>query len=264
MTDIAARDVKRLRDATGAGFMDAKKALSETGGDFDAATAWLREKGLASSAKRAARQATEGAVAMARSGDAAALVELRSETDFVAKSPDFVDLANELAQLVADEGEQAVSQKGEAIEDLRITLKENVELGRIVRFLAAAGNVVDAYLHVQNDRGTNGVLVELAGGSQELAHDVAVHIAFSRPQYLSRDDVPQDEVNAERELIEAQARNEGKPEKAMPKIIEGRLTGWFRERCLFEQPFVKNEKQTIHQLLGESTIVRFAQIVIGK
>ncbi len=264
MTNIAAQDVKRLRDATGAGFMDSKKALSLTGGDFDAATAWLREKGLTSSTQRQSREASEGAVAMARSGNAAALVELRSETDFVAKSPDFVDLANELAQLVLDEGEEAVSQRTEALDNLKITMRENVGLGRVVRFEASGDNVVDAYLHVQNDRGTNGVLIELAGGTRELAHDIAVHIAFTRPQHLSRDDVPNAEVEAERQLIEARARNEGKPENALPKIVEGRLTGWFKERCLLQQGFVKEEKQTIQQLLGDASIVRFAQVVIGK
>ncbi len=264
MATISAQDVKRLRDATGAGFMDAKRALTENEGNFETASDWLRQKGLASSGKRAGRQNAEGAVALARSGDAAALVELKSETDFVAKSPDFVDMANRLAQLVADEGEGVVADKAGVIDDLKVTLKENIEIGRVVRIEPAAGNVLDAYLHMQNERGKNGVLVELSGGSQELAHDVAVHIAFARPQYLSRHDVPDAEVEPERRLIEAQAREEGKPEKAMTKIIEGRLTGWFKERCLLEQSFVKDEKQTVQQVLGDATVVRFAQVEIGR
>jgi elongation factor Ts len=264
MPDISAQDVKRLRDATGAGFMDVKRALTESGGDFDAASNWLRQKGLASSGKRAGRQNVEGAVALARSGEAAALVELKSETDFVAKSPDFVEMASQLAQMVADKGEGVVAEMADAIDDLKATLKENIEVGRVVRLEAAPGNVLDSYVHVQNGRGKNGVLVESSGGSQELAHDIAVHIAFTRPQYLARDDVPQAEVDQERSLIEAQAREQGKPEQAMTKIIEGRLTGWFKERCLLEQPFVKDEKRTVQQVLGDAQLVRFAQVEIGR
>ncbi len=264
MTDISASEVKRLRDATGAGFMDAKRALTETGADFEAATNWLRAKGLASSGRRAGRQNVEGAVALARSGNVGALVELRSETDFVAKSPDFVDLTNELAQLVADKGEDAIRDKAEAIDDLKVTLKENIELGRVVRLEVPDDHVLDAYLHVQNDRGKNGVLVELSGGSQELAHDIAIHIAFARPQYLSREDVPEAQVAPERELIEAQAREQGKPEQALAKIVEGRLTGWFKERCLLEQPFVKDEKRTVQEVLDGATLVRFSQVEIGR
>jgi len=264
MSAISAQEVKRLRDATGAGFMDAKRALTENEGDFEAASNWLRQKGLASSGKRAGRQNAEGAVGLARSGDAAALVELKSETDFVAKSPDFVHMADELAQLVAVEGEAVIAEKADAIDDLKVTLKENIELGRVVRVQAGEGNVLDTYLHVQNERGKNGVLVELSGGAQELAHDVAVHIAFARPQYLSRHEVPDSEVEPERKLIEAQAREQGKPEQAMAKIIEGRLTGWFKERCLLEQPFVKDDKRTVQQVLGDATVARFAQVEIGR
>lgn len=264
MSAISAQEVKRLRDATGAGFMDAKRALTENEGNFEASSDWLRQKGLASSGKRAGRQNAEGAIALVRSGDAAALVELKSETDFVAKSPDFVDMANQLAQLVADKGEDVLAERADAIDDLKVTLKENIELGRVVRIEAAAGNVLDTYLHMQNERGKNGVLVELSGGSQELAHDVAVHIAFARPQYLSRHDVPHAEVEPERKLIEAQAREQGKPEQAMAKIIEGRLTGWFKERCLLEQAFVKDEKQTVQKVLGDATVARFSQVEIGR
>ncbi len=264
MTNISAHEVKGLRDSTGAGFMDAKRALTESAGDFEAAGNWLRQKGLASSGGRSARQNVEGAVALARSGNAAALVELKSETDFVAKSPDFVNVANDLAQLVVDKGEDAVKERTDAVDDLRVSLKENVEVGRVVRFEAADGNVLDSYLHVQSDRGKNGVLVELRGGDRQLAHDIAVHIAFARPRYLAREDVPPDEVDAERRVVEALARNEGKPEQALPKIVEGRLSGWFRERCLLEQPFVKDEKRTVQQVLGDVAVVRFSQVEIGR
>jgi|SRR5581483_11099220 len=264
MAEFTAKDVQRLRQSTGAGMMDAKKALEETAGDFEQAAQLLRERGLASSVKRSDRESSEGAVALARSGNVAALVELRSETDFVAKSPEFVSLADELAQLVADKGEDAAASKSDAVDDLKVSLKENISVGRVVRFEAADGNALDTYLHIQSDRGVNGVLVELKGGTQELAHDIAVHIAFARPTFLRREEVPAEDVESERKTLETITRNEGKPEQAMPKIVEGRLNGWFKERVLLEQPYAKDDKQTITQILGDAEIVRFAQIEIGK
>jgi elongation factor Ts len=132
-----------------------------------------------------------------------------------------------------------------------------------VRFVAPEGAVLDAYVHIQNDRGVNGVLVEVTGGDQALAHDVALHVAASRPQFLSRDDVPAERVEEERQLLEARTRNEGKPEQAIAKIVDGRLNGFFKEICLLEQPFVKDPKQTVRQMLGGATITRFAQVEIG-
>jgi elongation factor Ts len=271
---IPAKDVKALRDATGAGMLDAKRALEATGNDFDAAVQYLRERGLGKAAERAGRENINGAVAAATTtdGSAAALVQLKSETDFVAKSPQFVGLAQELAELVAERGEQAVEEKKDALDDLKVTLKENIELGRVVRFEAGPGNVLDTYLHVQNERGINGVLVELAGGSpdrnvKELAHDIAVHIAFGRPNFLTRDEVPAEDVEAERATLEAETRNEGKPEQALPKIVEGKLNGWFKRvpgGVLVEQPYARDDKQTIAQLLGSAKVVRFAQVEIGR
>lgn len=265
MPEFTAKDVQALRQASGAGMMDAKRALTENDGDFDAAAQWLREKGLAKAASRSDRENNQGAVAVAVDTDAvvAAIVELKCETDFVAKSDQFTELAEEIAGLVLEGGEDAAAQKADAIDELKVTLKENIELGRVVRFAAAEGNLLDTYLHVQSDRGVNAVLVELAGGTPELAHDVAVHIAFSKPPYLSRDEVPTDQVEAERASLEAITKAEGKPEAAWPKIIEGRLNGWYKERVLLEQGFVRDEKQTISQLLGDASIVRFAQVVIG-
>jgi elongation factor Ts len=197
---------------------------------------------------------------------AAALVQLRSETDFVAKSSDFVNLVNELAELVAAEGESAVDSKKDAIDDLKLTSKENIELGQVVRFEAGAGNVLDRYLHEQSGRGTNGVIIELAGGTSALAHDIAVHIAFGKPRHLRRADVTAEEVEAERAAIEAETRNEGKPEQALPKIVEGKLNGWYKRipgGVLLEQPYARDDKQTVAQVLGDATVVRFAQVVIG-
>jgi elongation factor Ts len=266
MADFSAKDVKALRDATGAGMMDAKRALEATGGSFGDAASWLRERGLGKAAERSDRDNTEGAVAVAVAGDAAALVELKSETDFVAKSPQFVNLVNELAADVAANGEGAVDTRKDAIDDLKLTLKENIEIGRVARFVAEPGHVLDTYLHVQNGRGVNGILVELDGGTAELAHDVAVHIAFGKPSVLSRDEVPAAEVDTERAALEAQTRNEGKPEAALGKIVEGKLNGWYKRvpgGVLLEQPYARDDKRTVAQVLGDAKIVRFAQVVIG-
>jgi len=266
MPSFTAKDVQALRQATGAGMMDAKRALDENDGDSEAAAQWLREKGLASMAKRDDRENTQGAVAVASTDEAIALVQLRCETDFVAKSDDFVALANELANLVAAKGEDAVNERQEEVERLRITLKENIAVGTVVRFDNGANTVSDAYLHVQSGRGVNGVLVQLEGGDSELAHGIALHIAFAKPQFLTRDEVPADAVAEERKALEAISRNEGKPEAALPKIIEGRLTGWFKERVLLDQPYVQDEKQSVQQVIDAAgaKVSRFAQVVIGQ
>jgi elongation factor Ts len=269
MAEISAKDVKALRDATGAGILDAKKALVETDGDHEAAARLLREKGLVKAEQRASRGAAQGAIAAAfvPATGVAALVQLKSETDFVAKSPPFIQLATALAAAVAEEGEGAADTRKDAIDDLQVTLKENIQLGRVVRFEAADGNILETYLHMQSGRGVNGVLVEVAGGNAELAHDLAVHIAFGKPTYLSRDEVPPEVVEAERATLEAQTRNEGKPEQAIPKIVEGKVQGWFKRvpgGVLIEQPYAKDEKQTVSQVLGGAKVVRFAQVLIGE
>jgi len=260
---FTAKDVQALRQSTGAGMMDCKRALEESDGDMEAARRWLREQGLAGAAKRAGRQASQGAVALAAEGGAAAIVELRCETDFVAKNDDFVSLVDELAGVVAAKGEEAVAERAEAIDNLRITLKENISVGQVVRFELNPGSDLGTYLHTQAGRGVNAVLVELTGGNAELAHDVAVHIAFARPTHLRRQDIPEEEVAAERSTVEAIARKEGKPEAALAKIIEGRMNGWFKERALLEQAYARDEKRTITDVLGTAEVVRFAQVVVG-
>lgn len=264
MANFSAQDVQKLRQATGAGMMDAKRALDENGGNFEEAQQWLREKGLASAAKRTDRENAEGAVALAQLDNKAALVELKCETDFVAKSEDFVNVSNDLAAAVAERGEDAINELKAKVEELNISLKENIAIGRIARIEAGSGEVIDGYLHIQNDRGKNGVLVQLRGGTKEIAHDIAVHIAFARPQYVRKEDVPAEVVAAERETFESIAKNEGKPDAALPKIVEGRLQGFFKEICLLEQPWVKDEKQTIAQMLGDAELIRFEQIEIGQ
>jgi len=262
---IDTKDVQELRRSTGAGVLDCKRALEAAGGDLAKAAAWLREQGLVQSAKRAERESAQGAVAVANLASGAAVVALQCETDFVAKSDDFVNLAGDLAHLVAEKGEEAASELAGDVERLRLALKENIVVGQVVRFEAADGTVLDTYLHVQNDRGVNGVLVEVAGAGAELAHDVALHIAHMRPRWIGRDEVPPERVEAERAVLETLTRNEGKPEAAVPKIVEGRLRGFFGQPgvALLDQPFVKDAKRTVGAVLGDASVTRFAQVEIG-
>jgi elongation factor Ts len=258
-----AKDVQSLRQTTGAGMMDCKKALEENGGDIEAAKQWLREKGLAASAKRDDRDNAQGVVALKVEGNRAAIIKLKCETDFVASSDGFKDEADAIVNAVFDKGEAGAADRAAQIDDLKITLKEKIELGETIRFEAASGNVLDSYTHIQGGRGVNGVIVEMAGATQELAHDVAVHIAFARPRYLTIDDVPADVLAKERETLETITRNEGKPEQAIAKIVEGRIGGFFKDVCLLEQPYAKDDKVSIKQLIGSASIVRFAQVEIG-
>ena len=261
---ITAKDVMTLRQATGVGMMDAKKALEANNGDMDAATQWLRVQGLASAAKRAEREAGEGAVAVVRNGNVAAIVEMRCETDFVAKSEQFTAMVDDIAARVCAEGPEAVSHFQEQLETMLTTLKENISIGRVYRLEDGEGEVVDTYIHQQSGRGVNAVAVVLKNGTEELAHEIAVHIAFAKPSYLNRDEVPAAEVEAERQTVTEISLNEGKPEAALPKIIEGRLNGWFKERVLNEQSYVKDEKQSVKDFLGAASITSYAQVVIGQ
>jgi elongation factor Ts len=173
-----------------------------------------------------------------------------------------VSLVDEIAARVCAEGKDATSQFDEQIEKLLTTLKENISIGRVYRLEAKEGEVVETYIHQQSGRGVNAVAVVVKGANEEVAHEIAVHIAFAKPLFLTRDDVPSSEVDAERKTVEEISRNEGKPDAALPKIIEGRLNGWFKERVLVEQSYVKDEKQTIQQFLGTASIVSFAQVVV--
>lgn len=260
---FTAKDVQALRQATGAGMMDAKKALEAAGGDTEAAAKWLREQGLAASAKRSERENAQGVVALHVAGAAGAIVELKCETDFVAGSDQFKHEADTLAKLVVAGDVSSVASRQAELDDLRITLKENIELGRAVRVEAAEGEILDSYLHVQGGRGVNGVLVVVKGGDTALAHDIAVHVAFARPKYLTRDDVPAEIVAEERSTLETLTRNEGKPDAALPKIVEGRLQGFYKSIVLLDQPYAKDDKQSIGQLLGDATITTYAQVEIG-
>ncbi|MGH9171916.1 MAG: translation elongation factor Ts [Acidimicrobiales bacterium] len=266
MAEFSTKDISELRRRTGAGILDCRAALETSDGDIDNAAQWLREQGKASAGKRADRQRAEGAVAVVVEGDLGAIAALECETDFVAKSAEFVQLVDELAAELAAGGDAALEVQRERVEKLAIVLKENIGIGRTQRFEAAEGSILDSYLHIQNGRGVNAVLVEITGSDHALGHDIAVHIAFARPEYLRREDVPAEVVASERQTAETIARNEGKPEGALPKIIDGRLTGWFKEHCLLEQPYVRDEKKTIADLMRDAGGVeptRFAQVVVG-
>jgi elongation factor Ts len=260
MPAFTAKDVQDLRKATGAGMMDAKKALTEADGDFDAAVQILREKGLAKAATRVDRENAEGAVAIAADGGrAAALVQLRAETDFSAKSEGFQALVADLAQLVLEKGPEAIAERSAELDDLRLATKENLELGTVARFEAVDGAVIDAYLH---GGGRAGVLIEGVGVEPEVLHEIALHVAFAKPQYLDRAEIPAEAVEKERVALLEITKGEGKPEAAWPKIVEGRLNAWFADQVLLEQG-VLGEKETVQQRIGSGTITRFVLATIG-
>ena len=266
MAAITAKEVQALRKKTSAGILDCRHALEEADGDMEEAERILREKGIISAAKRQHRERTEGAVAVVVHGDhkpVGAIAMLECETDFVAKSPDFVSLVEEIANELALKGDDALAEFAGRIEDLTLVSKENIALGQTVRFEAAESAIIGSYLHLQNARGVNAVLVELVGGPESLAHDIALHIAFARPEYLRREDVPAEQIEDVRQTAAAIARNEGKPEAALDRIVEGRLQGWYKERVLLDQPFVRDEQYSIGQLLGSAQLLRFAQAVVG-
>ncbi len=262
MADITAADVKSLRDATGAGMMDAKKALVEADGDRQKAAQILRQKGLSKVATLEDRENNQGAVAIATQGNVASLVELKSETDFSAKADDFVQLTQRLADAVLADGEGAVDSLKDDLDSLKIAKRENIEIGKVARFEAAEGNVLDAYVHIQDGRGTNAVLLEVEGSDLETAHEIALHIAFAKPSALSRDEIDPALVETARSGFEELTIKEGKPEQAVPKIVEGRMNSWYGERVLPEQGMF-GDKETVQQRLGDGRIVRFAQAVIG-
>jgi len=269
MSHFSAADVKKLRELTGAGMMDCKKALDEADGDFDQAVEILRVKGAAKAANRAAeREASAGLVAHAPG----VLVELKCETDFVAKGEDFIVAAQKIADAAAEAkpadvdalravslGDQTV---GEVVDGLAVSIGEKIELGQYVHF---DGPVV-AYLHKRSADlpPAVGVLVEYDGDA-DAARAAAMQVAAMRPQYLTRDEVPADIVEHERKIAEATSREEGKPEQAIAKITEGRLNGFFKDVVLLEQPSVTENKKTVKAVLDAAgtTLLRFARFEVG-
>ena len=267
---ISAADVKKLRELTGAGMMDCKVALEEADGDFDKAGELLRIKlGKKAAARGAEREATSGLVATS----GGALVELKSETDFVAKNDDFVAAAQRIADAAAAaKAADTESLKaapldgktvGEVVEDLAITIGEKIELGQVAYF---EGQSV-TYMHKRaaDLPPAVGVLVEYAGSDAEAARGAAMQIAAMRPTYLTREDVPSDLVDKEREIGAAIAREEGKPEQAIEKIAEGRLNGFFKDVVLLDQPSVSETKKSVKAVLDAAgiTVTRFARFEVG-
>jgi elongation factor Ts len=277
MANFTAADVKRLRDQTGAGMMDCKNALAEADGDLEAAIELLRVKGVKDAGKRAARTAANGLVtAELADHSVGVLIELNCETDFVAKTDLFQQAAAEIARvaiasgvfdrlaLLAAEARPGVTVE-QLIEEAGASLKEKLELGRYARF---EGGYVERYLH-RTDAAlppTIGVLVQLDQDNSEIARDLAQQIAAARPLYLTRDDVPADVVEKERRIAEQITRDEGKPEQAIPKIVEGRLNSYFKDVVLTEQAFVKDQKTTIKQVLAQAglTVTGFARFQVGQ
>ena len=269
MADVTAADVKKLRDLTGAGMMECKKALVENDGDFEKAAEALRVKGAAKAAARGAEREASNGLVVTKDG---ALVELRAETDFVAKNADFQALADAVvakaAQIKADDAETLAAADldgktvAETITELAATIGEKLELGRV----AFVDGTVATYMHKRaSDLPAQvGVLVAYQG-SEDAARSVAMQIAAMRASYLTRDEVPADVVETERRVAEAKAKEEGKPEAALPKIIEGRVNAYFRDNVLLEQESVVEAKKSVKDVLDAqgTTINRFVRFEIG-
>jgi elongation factor Ts len=275
---ISAGEVKELRERTGAGMMECKKALEETGGDMEAAIDLLRSKGAAKAAKRAGRAATEGTLASHVEDGVGALVELNCETDFVARTDDFRALARQLAEHVAKHatdldgaaGGEAVQDQplmsdgpsvGDVVTEVAAKTGERIVVHRVARFQAESGRV-GSYVHMT---GKIGVLVELGGAAdEELARDVAMHVAAARPLAVSGAEIPPEVVERERAVYLEQVRQEGKPEAIQEKIVDGKLQKFYKEQALIEQPFVKDPDRTIGQLVGEVGVRRFVRFELGE
>ena len=277
MANFTAADVKRLREQTGAGMMDCKNALGEADGDLEAAVELLRLKGAKDVNKRATRTAGNGLVAAELDGTSAGvLVELNCETDFVAKTDLFQQVAGQIAQaavdakaadrltLLATEVRPGTTVE-QLIDETGASLKEKLELGRYTRF---EGGYVATYLH-RSDAAlppTLGVLIQIDQDKAEVAKDLAQQVAAMRPLYTRREDVPADVVEKERRIAEQITRDEGKPEQAIPKIVEGRLNAYFKDVVLTEQAFVKDQKTTINKVLAQNgiSVTGFARFQIGQ
>lgn len=268
---ITAADVKKLRDATGAGMMDAKKALTEADGDFDKAVDLLRVSGAAKAAKRSDREASNGLVAAAGT----TLVHIGSETDFVAKNAEFVEAAEQIAQAAEKAGANSREEANAATLDDGRTVAEVLsdlagKIGEKIELADAAH--VEGTSHVYLHRRSPdlppqvGVLVEYEGDDAEAVHGTCLQIAAMSPRWLSREDVPADVVEHERTVAADTAREEGKPDKIIDRIVEGRLNGFYKENCLLEQPAISDDKKAVGDLLDAAgvTVTRFVRFSAGE
>lgn len=270
---ITAAQVKELRERTGAGMMECKKALVETDGDMDGAIEHLRKTGLAKADKKAGRTAAEGRIALKRSDDGktGVLVEVNCETDFVAKDDNFVSFADAVAEMaLAERPADAEALNGLAMDDgtvadavkaLVAKLGENVRVRRLA-YLEAGDGQLGAYLHGERI----GTLVAVQGGDENLARDLAMHVAAQRPAHLGPDDVPAEEVDKERQILKAQAEDSGKPPEIVDKMVEGRLRKHLGEITLLGQPFVKDPDTTVEKLLKQAgaTVTGFRRLEVGE
>lgn len=271
---ISANQVKELRERTGAGMMECKKALTETNGDLDAAIEWMRKQGLAKADKKASRTAAEGVIVMqfAADGKRGVMVEINSETDFVAKSDEFQGFAKQVAQTILDKKPSNLDELlnmpmagGATVNVVRqervAKLGENISVRRFTD-MSAKNGVVGGYLHGSRI----GVLVELEGGTVDLAKDVAMHVAASRPLCVSPDEVPAALVAKEKEIFIAQAAESGKPKEIIEKMVMGRVNKFLKESTLLGQPFVKNPDITVEKLVADAKakVVRFERVEVGE
>ena len=272
MAQITAALVKELREITGAGMMDCKKALVECEGNKDKAIDYLREKGIAKAAKKAGRIASEGVVAAAVTADGktACIVEINSETDFVAKNENFQNLVKKIAEHIvackpADMDALNASQMdgktvAEVMTEAVASIGEKLSLRRFEVYTTEDGQLA-TYIHMG---GKIGVIVELSGGDKTLGKDVAMQIAAAKPQCIGRDDVDQEALAHEREVLRKQALEEGKPEKIVEKMVDGRINKYYKEVCLVEQEFVKDSDKTIKDILAGVEVRRFARFEMGE
>ncbi|MBQ2984567.1 MAG: elongation factor Ts [Candidatus Gastranaerophilales bacterium] len=270
--EIKASMVKELREKTGAGMMDAKKALVETNGDMEKAIELLRQKGMASADKKMGRIAAEGVVASAIDGSEGAMVEINCETDFVAKNDDFKALANMMARAIIKLNPSSVDELltmdcpeckkpiETVIKEKIATIGEKITIRRFVKY--AADGAVNTYIH----NGKIGVLLEATGAADEtLTKDICLHIASNAPEFVSRDQIPASVIEEEKRIEMGKEDLANKPEQIREKIVEGRVNKLMAQRCLLEQPFVKNPDQTIAQLIeGKTQIVKFERFVLGE
>ncbi|WP_198646540.1 translation elongation factor Ts [Staphylococcus chromogenes] len=275
MMAISAKLVKELREKTGAGMMDCKKALQETDGDIDKAIDYLREKGIAKAAKKADRIAAEGITHVEVKGNEAVIVEINSETDFVARNEGFQQLVKEIANQILETKAESVEALNETtlpngkkvsehMNEAISTIGEKLSLRRFALRTKTDNDAFGAYLHMG---GRIGVLSVVEGTTdEEAANDVAMHIAAINPKYVSSDQVSEEEINHEREVLKQQALNEGKPENIVEKMVEGRLRKYLQEICAVNQDFVKNPDQTVEEFLKSKSgqLVDFVRYEVGE
>ncbi|HEJ7857967.1 TPA: translation elongation factor Ts [Staphylococcus aureus] len=275
MATISAKLVKELRKKTGAGMMDCKKALTETDGDIDKAIDYLRKKGIAKAAKKADRIAAEGLVHVETKGNDAVIVEINSETDFVARNEGFQELVKEIANQVLDTKAETVEalmettlpngkSVDERIKEAISTIGEKLSVRRFAIRTKTDNDAFGAYLHMG---GRIGVLTVVEGSTdEEAARDVAMHIAAINPKYVSSEQVSEEEINHEREVLKQQALNEGKPENIVEKMVEGRLRKYLQEICAVDQDFVKNPDVTVEAFLKTKggKLVDFVRYEVGE